>query len=44
MVNRLFVEKKEALAAEARALFSEARGMLGIKGLTRVRVVNRYDV
>ena len=44
MVNRLFVEKKEALAAEARALFSEARGMLVIKGLTRVRVVNRYDV
>ena len=44
MVNRLFVEKKEALAAEARALFSEAVGMLGVKGLTRVRVVNRYDV
>lgn len=44
MVNRLFVEKKEKLAAEARALFSEAVGMLGIVGLTRVRVINRYDV
>ena len=44
MVNRLFVEKKEKLAAEARALFSEAVGMLGIAGLTRVRVINRYDV
>ena len=44
MVNRLFVEKKEGLDAEARALFAEATGMLGVGGLTRVRVVNRYDV
>lgn len=44
MVNRIFVEKKPALAAEARSLFAEASGMLGVKGLTRVRVINRYDV
>ena len=43
MVKRVFVEKKQELAAEARALLNEARGMLGISGLTRVRVVNRYD-
>ena len=44
MVNRLFVEKKESLASEARALFGEAVNMLGVRGLTRVRVINRYDV
>ena len=44
MVRRIFVEKKKELAAEARALFSEAVGMLGVKGLEDVRVVNRYDV
>ena len=44
MVNRIFVEKKPELAAEARSLFAEATGMLGVKGLARVRVVNRYDV
>ena len=44
MVNRLFVEKRAELAHEAKALFSEATGMLGVRGLTKVRVVNRYDV
>ena len=44
MVNRIFVEKKPSLAAEARALYAEAVGMLGVKGLEKVRVVNRYDV
>ena len=31
MVNRLFVEKKESLASEARALFGEAVNMLGVR-------------
>ena len=44
MVYRVFVEKKPELAAEARALFADATGMLGIRGLNKVRVVNRYDV
>lgn len=44
MVYRVFVEKKPELAAEARALFADATGMLGICGLNKVRVVNRYDV
>ncbi len=44
MVYRVFVEKKKELAAEARALFSDAVTLLGAAGLTGVRVINRYDV
>ena len=43
MVYRIFVEKKAELANEARALLSELRTMLGIKGLKGVRILNRYD-
>lgn len=43
MVYRIFVEKKKELANEARALLSDARVLLGIDGLTEVRVLNRYD-
>lgn len=44
MVYRIFVEKKEGLAAEAAALKAEAVGTLGISALEKVRVINRYDV
>ena len=43
MVYRIFVEKKKELANEAKALLSDARSLLGIKELTDVRVINRYD-
>jgi len=43
MVYRIFVEKKKELAGEARSLFSDATGLLGITSLTDVRVINRYD-
>ena len=44
MVKRVFVEKKAELAHEAKKLFSDAVNLLGIKSLTGVRVINRYDV
>ena len=44
MVYRIYVEKKKELAHEAKALLSEAQNFLGIKSLTDVRVINRYDV
>ncbi len=44
MVYRIYVEKKEELCNEAHALLSEANSFLGIKSLTGVRVINRYDV
>ncbi len=43
MVYRVFVEKKPALANEAKALLNDARTLLGITALENVRVINRYD-
>ena len=43
MVYRVFVEKKKELANEAKSLFNDAVTLLGIKNLTDVRVINRYD-
>ena len=43
MVYRVYVEKKKELAHEAKALLSDARTLLGMKELTDVRVINRYD-
>ncbi len=43
MVYRVFVEKKKELAGEARALLGDINGLLGIKNLKDVRILNRYD-
>ncbi|MBE7015784.1 MAG: phosphoribosylformylglycinamidine synthase [Ruminococcaceae bacterium] len=43
MVYRVYVEKKEGLAHEARALLNELKSLLGIKGLKNIRIYNRYD-
>ncbi len=43
MVYRVFVEKREGLQNEAKALLSEINELLSIKSLTNVRVINRYD-
>ena len=43
MVYRVYSEKKKEFAHEANALLSDARRLLGIGGLTGVRVINRYD-
>ena len=44
MVYRVFVEKRKGLDNEARALKSDVRSFLGIKALTELRIINRYDV
>ena len=44
MVYRVYVEKREELANEAKALFNELKNLLGIENLEGVRVLNRYDV
>ena len=43
-IRRIFVEKKEAFAVEARGLLADLQTNLGMKGLTGIRVINRYDV
>ncbi len=43
MVYRVFVEKKEGLANEAKSLLNDVQSLLGIKTLEKVRILNRYD-
>ena len=44
MVYRIYVEKKQGLANEAKSLRYDIRHILQIKALEDVRVINRYDV
>ena len=43
-VRRIFVEKKDAFAVNAKELHSEIKSYLGIQEVTAVRVLIRYDV
>ena len=44
MVSRIYVEKKPGFDVEAQQLKAELTEILGVSGLTGVRVINRYDV
>jgi len=44
MVYRVFVEKKQELAHEARNLAEDIRSLLEIGGLEELRILNRYDL
>ncbi len=44
MVYRIYVEKKKALAQEAKALTENLQQFLGISALEKVRLLNRYDL
>lgn len=43
MVYRIYVEKKAELANDAKSLCNDLTTLLGIKNLTGVRILNRYD-
>ncbi|MCH4005754.1 MAG: phosphoribosylformylglycinamidine synthase [Eubacterium sp.] len=43
MVYRVYVEKKPQFANEAKGILKEAKELLQIEGLDKVRVINRYD-
>ena len=43
-VKRVFVEKKKPFAVNAKELLEEIGGYLGIKTITDVRVLIRYDI
>ena len=43
MVYRIFVEKKPGLDNEAKALRKDAKTFLGVRGLEKIRLLNRYD-
>ena len=44
MVYRIYVEKKPGFDGEARQLQNELTTLLGIRSLTGLRLLNRYDV
>ncbi len=44
MVKRIYVEKKEPFAVKAKELHEEIKNYLGIKNITRVRELIRYDI
>ena len=44
MVYRIYVEKKQGNDIEAKALQNELVTLLGVKNLTGLRLLNRYDV
>jgi phosphoribosylformylglycinamidine synthase len=43
-VRRIFVEKKKGFDIEARDLLNDITVNLGIKGLSSLRIINRYDI
>ena len=44
MVYRVYVEKRGELAQEAAKLLDDVKTFLGVEGLEKVRILNRYDV
>ena len=44
MVRRIYVEKKQGFDVEAKGLLSDIRENLGITGVSKVRMLNRYDM
>ena len=43
-VRRVYAEKKKDFAVQAKELQAEIKSYLGIKTVTRVRVLIRYDI
>ena len=44
MVYRVYVEKKKGLTAEADNMTADAKNLLMIDGIEKIRILNRYDV
>ena len=44
MVFRIYIEKKEPYAVEAKGVLSDIQKTLGINSLEKVRIFNRYDI
>lgn len=44
MVRRVFVEKRNEFSIEARAILKDLRTNLGMKSISNLRLINRYDV
>ena len=43
-VRRIYVEKKEGFDVEVQRLLKDFQENLGVKGITNIRIINRYDL
>ena len=43
-VRRVYVEKKPEFAVQAKELLNEVKSYLGVKSVTNIRVLIRYDI
>ena len=43
-IFRIYVEKKPAYAEESARLLRDLHSLLGLTGITGLRILNRYDV
>jgi phosphoribosylformylglycinamidine synthase len=43
-IKRIFVEKKQDYAVEAKGLLQDLKHSLGLKNLSNLRIINRYDL
>ena len=43
-IRRIYVEKKAGFDVEASHMLADLRESLGVEGLTRVRIFQRYDI
>ena len=43
MVFRIYVERRAGFQSEAGALLADCRELLGLTGINKIRVINRYD-
>ena len=41
---RIYVERKDGFRNEAGRIYSDIKGFLGVKGVSGVRYLNRYDI
>ncbi len=44
LVKRIYVDKKDGFQVEAQGLYDDFKNNLGINGLQKLRIVNRYDI
>ena len=44
LVRRIYVEKKPGFDVEAGGLLQDLKDNVGLPGLSRLRLINRYDV
>ncbi|NLC44603.1 MAG: hypothetical protein GX783_10020, partial [Clostridiales bacterium] len=43
-VKRIYVDRKQGFQVEAQGLYDDLKNNLGINGLQKLQIINRYDI